>query len=109
MRPKLLFLFLGLIILASCATEPGSPNGVLIKGNIPKKGSIVNGIYSLFLDDVAKVLLFSPPSFSHGVNYKVVDMQNGSFEIDATMGTAVALIFLTSNYEYKAYNQNLYL
>ena len=87
-------------ILSSCAPDNNQQNGVLIKGTIPKKGSTVNETDSFHLDDVAKVLLFSPPSAHNGVIFEVVDMQEGQFEVGANIGTAAALIFLTSNYEY---------
>ncbi len=101
MKSKLFIsLLLLFALLLSCENGPEPHSGVLIKGNIPKKGNIVNGVDSFSIDDISKVLLFSPPSYGHGLVFRVVNVQDGGFQIDANLGTAVALIFLTSNYEY---------
>lgn len=105
---KNLFTFSLLIFFfafAGCKKDKPDDNtqqGVTIKGFIPGAGTgKKENINSLTLDQTEKILVFSGTSLSgNGLDFEFVDVTAETFEVTAEMGTAVALVFLTGNYEY---------
>jgi hypothetical protein len=100
MKKSIIFFAVGVLFLG-CGLGPKNPNG---NGNvqIPIKGTIAAGLSkvarasagSSVLTDAKKVLAF------YGGRYDIANIVNGSFTVNADVGSATALVFLDANNKY---------
>jgi hypothetical protein len=101
MKKSIVFLAVAVLFLG-CGVGPNNPHG---NGNvqIPIKGTIAAiglpkamraSAGSPALSDARKVLAF------YGGRYSIADIVNGSFTVNADVGSATALVFLDANNKY---------
>jgi len=94
-----------LFLFAGCKKDKPDdepPQGVQIKGTIPGAGTgKKENTDSLTLDQTEKILVCNGVNYSsYGLDFEFVDVTEESFSVSANLGGIVALVFLTSNYEY---------
>ena len=97
---NMILVFVIIFATLSCSKSDNSKFNVpriVIKGTLSGsnlKGSGLKAATLLSLSDAKKVLVFNSTS------YKVFDIVNNSFTVDAVSGTATALAFLDANNQY---------
>ena len=100
---NLLVVFAFLFALISCNKDknPGS-SGVVIKGKISQSGSMKGGgaksLNTIPLSDAKKVFVVDLDNGN--LSSKIIDITDGSFSADASMGMATALVFLNADNKY---------